>query len=511
MSLKILDTSQLIIDGRLAAKAYADLHAALVSVEVRETITGASTCTLTVKDPNRTLLRSGLFVSGVTFQLDGAGFQLVAVRKSSDGGLEIDAEDMAVAALRKHTNYRKAAAGTVSRVGFCQLLMKEEPWIVVNAAPGALAKVELARGSDNTVNTGEAAGGSAGGYGDYGLDPKAGATVALTPTLASKKKPSTTSRQIAAGAASPENTWDTAGRIMGEIGWRVYASRKKVTIAPDSWILAHGTPYTVTESSPGVDAIEFDYDIGKPAASATLTIRTGTTTDFPVGSRITITDQGPANGDWLCETITRTDRDNYATVNLVRPQPVLAEPAAAEVLSNVGNAGDGGYGDYGGAGDTGAAAPDARVEAFVSLALQQAGKKYVWGASGPNTFDCSGLVQWVVGQLTARDAAGFAVERDANDRRGDFPKPVGSQLAICRSAGAIMTVQQAIATRGALLIRGPNEHIAISLGNGKTIEARGKAYGVGSWDATGRNWTTGGWVPGFKPAITTGRDGGRGD
>lgn len=31
----------------------------------------------------------------------------------------------------------------------------------------------------------------------------------------------------------------------------------------------------------------------------------------------------------------------------------------------------------------------------VSLALAQQGKPYAWGASGPNSFDCSGLVYWV--------------------------------------------------------------------------------------------------------------------
>ncbi len=31
----------------------------------------------------------------------------------------------------------------------------------------------------------------------------------------------------------------------------------------------------------------------------------------------------------------------------------------------------------------------------VNLALQQVGKPYVFGAEGPNAFDCSGLVQWV--------------------------------------------------------------------------------------------------------------------
>src|SRR5262249_23441024 len=32
-------------------------------------------------------------------------------------------------------------------------------------------------------------------------------------------------------------------------------------------------------------------------------------------------------------------------------------------------------------------------------ALKQLGKPYVWGAAGPNTFDCSGLTMWAYGKV----------------------------------------------------------------------------------------------------------------
>ncbi|MGW5616806.1 NlpC/P60 family protein [Streptomyces sp. NPDC003877] len=38
-------------------------------------------------------------------------------------------------------------------------------------------------------------------------------------------------------------------------------------------------------------------------------------------------------------------------------------------------------------------APNARAAAAVSYAYQKLGSPYVWGATGPNAFDCSGLVQ----------------------------------------------------------------------------------------------------------------------
>jgi cell wall-associated NlpC family hydrolase len=35
----------------------------------------------------------------------------------------------------------------------------------------------------------------------------------------------------------------------------------------------------------------------------------------------------------------------------------------------------------------------------VQIALNQVGKRYVWGATGPDTFDCSGLMQWSYAQI----------------------------------------------------------------------------------------------------------------
>ncbi len=36
-----------------------------------------------------------------------------------------------------------------------------------------------------------------------------------------------------------------------------------------------------------------------------------------------------------------------------------------------------------------------KLNAVTKLAKKQVGKRYVWGATGPSSFDCSGLVQYV--------------------------------------------------------------------------------------------------------------------
>ena len=72
---------------------------------------------------------------------------------------------------------------------------------------------------------------------------------------------------------------------------------------------------------------------------------------------------------------------------------------------------------------------------------------------------------------------------------------------MCRNAGTLISVDEGVRTLGALLFRideGPsNDHVAISLGNGTTIEARGRAFGVNVFDAKNRGWTHAGFVPRF--------------
>lgn len=137
------------------------------------------------------------------------------------------------------------------------------------------------------------------------------------------------------------------------------------------------------------------------------------------------------------------------------------------------------------------------IEKFVEMALSQEGDDYIFGAEAspsddnPDAFDCSELVQW--------SAARVAM---------DPTVPDGSwyQARHCRNYGLLTTVTAAINTRGALLFkfdgdpftggRPSSAHVAISLGDGTTIEARSSRYGVGSFTAIGRGWTHGGLIPG---------------
>jgi peptidoglycan hydrolase-like protein with peptidoglycan-binding domain len=120
---------------------------------------------------------------------------------------------------------------------------------------------------------------------------------------------------------------------------------------------------------------------------------------------------------------------------------------------------------------------------FLWHALGQEGKAYIFGAevrasdNDPQAFDCSELVEWAA-------------------RRAGVTVPDGSINQI--NAARPMSVEQALRTPGALLFRsGDPNHIAISLGDGRTIEARGRQHGVGIFSAEGRGWTRAGTIPGL--------------
>jgi cell wall-associated NlpC family hydrolase len=119
------------------------------------------------------------------------------------------------------------------------------------------------------------------------------------------------------------------------------------------------------------------------------------------------------------------------------------------------------------------------------LALKEVGKPYVLGSEGNpeqslKTWDCSELVQHLLAQVgveqvtdstgrvtpvSAFDGAGFQWERSRS-----IPFEEGVKLP-----GALLFVQspRAYPTK-------PHQigHVAISLGNGYLLEARGRAYGV---------------------------------
>ncbi len=124
--------------------------------------------------------------------------------------------------------------------------------------------------------------------------------------------------------------------------------------------------------------------------------------------------------------------------------PVLAAPAAATAA---------------------AAAPGPAAATAVQTALAQIGDPYVWGSSGPNGFDCSGLVQY------AYAAAGIDLPHSSRDQSG-----LGTPVA-----------RADLMPGDIVYFYSPVSHVGIYVGDGKMVHARtfGQPVAVTSVDQSG--------------------------
>lgn len=96
-------------------------------------------------------------------------------------------------------------------------------------------------------------------------------------------------------------------------------------------------------------------------------------------------------------------------------------------------------------------------ESIAATASNYVGCSYVWGATGPDSFDCSGLVSYVFSSY------GISVPRTAADQY---------------YGGTQIDVSTAVSTPGALIFYHGLGHVAISLGDGSVVHASNSSTGV---------------------------------
>jgi len=128
------------------------------------------------------------------------------------------------------------------------------------------------------------------------------------------------------------------------------------------------------------------------------------------------------------------------------------------------------------------------VSAAIAAAKAKLGAPYVWGATGPSRFDCSGLTQWAWKQ------AGVSIPRTSQQQAG-YGRPVALKDI---QAGDLVTSNWG---------SGPNSHVALYIGGGKVIHAPapGKTVRVADLNAHYRSKiNTIRRVPGAKGGGTVG-------
>lgn len=143
------------------------------------------------------------------------------------------------------------------------------------------------------------------------------------------------------------------------------------------------------------------------------------------------------------------------------------------------------------------------IEDVLLWAIAQRGDRYIFGAEAqasdpnPDAFDCSELVEWACAR------AGVSPR---------VPDGAYNQWQHTKAHGKRLDLEDGITIRGALLFVGDGTgtgrnaitHVAWSLGDGTTIEARGAKWGVGTWPSTSR-FDFAGLIPGVDYSAGHGR------
>jgi cell wall-associated NlpC family hydrolase len=114
--------------------------------------------------------------------------------------------------------------------------------------------------------------------------------------------------------------------------------------------------------------------------------------------------------------------------------------------------------------------PTSEAQQVIDIAMKQLGSKWSFAATGPNSFDCSGLVTFAFRQ------AGLL------DRIGGKRRTVAGYLKYFQSIGK---ADREVGQPGDLIIWGKNKHIGIYLGNGMAISTLVNPYGVKVHPVTG--------------------------
>ncbi|MPZ63173.1 MAG: hypothetical protein GEU93_18175 [Propionibacteriales bacterium] len=97
-----------------------------------------------------------------------------------------------------------------------------------------------------------------------------------------------------------------------------------------------------------------------------------------------------------------------------------------------------------------------RAKVAVETALAQVGDAYIYGAEGPDSFDCSGLTSY------AWSAAGVSLPRSSGDQAGVGTPVSASQL----QPGDLVFYYD------------PISHVGMYIGNGQIVDAANPSAGV---------------------------------
>jgi Lysozyme like domain len=272
-------------------------------------------------------------------------------------------------------------------------------------------------------------------------------------------------------SGKPEDSWTCLQRLAEEVNWRCFMNEGSCWFISETQLMKAKPKLVLSESSPGVVAIDFDIDNGKVRSEVTVTCRASRWVAAP-GSVVQLSGVGPANGKWLVSTLRRGLFDADAEITLKRATKKLAEPAAEVVTqSSSSTARAGGSSVAASAVAAGSGSMLGRAYAAMQ-AIHAKHYPYVWGgghgAAGVPSgggYDCS-----------------------------------GSTVAVLAAAGMGFRPGGGSATSGTLMswgVAGQGQHLTIWANKEHVFMViDGHHFGTGNW---GKGWGGAGFNPHMHP------------
>lgn len=325
-----------------------------------------------------------------------------------------------------------------------------------------------------------------------GIDPRRYLLAEAVPTQSSIAR-DIPDQSGQAGSGQQASAWTTVVRLAKELGKYVFVSGRRIVFGSAAFSMqwtAEG-PLRIGDGLPPGEA----WPVHPTTTLQSISSRDGTiqisgrvphnrAPFFRPGAPVDVTSTTAVAGVgqfvrmmvWSIDHTLVNDVDG-AEIVLVQPVDPPPQPPTQKTSAGV-NGSDASSGATG-------SHYDSKAAQIVALCLQQVGKQYVYGAEvqpsepNPRSFDCSELIEWACARAQVDPT---------------FPDGTDAQEAHCRGNGTIISVGDAINTKGALLFQ--QGHVALSLGDGSTVEAMNEQRGVTKGNANGRGFTTGARIPG---------------
>ena len=195
-------------------------------------------------------------------------------------------------------------------------------------------------------------------------------------------------------ADAKEDTFTCAKRLGDEVAWRFFARGGALWYVSDEWLEKQPVAYRISEFTPGVVSLSFEYETRATAADATLRVITKRYSMLP-GDVVELIEEGPGSGKWLVKEVRRSLYSQVADVALTRKRPKLPEPAPAQAVgTNEAGAISLGGGGVGGelTGDTGSKVYQAAQQATAFGWPYRLTQRTL--VERPPSADCSSGVSW---------------------------------------------------------------------------------------------------------------------